>query len=271
MMVAKCFRQIFPRKKRSQKGQLSIFLGTLLLTVMSLLAFVINVGLFVKAKINLQNAVDAAAWSGAAVQARQLTNMSYLNWELRNTYKEWMFKYYVVGQLGLEKTHVHNLSVNTKFVQPSANNMNFRANPFWADQGSPLGTDGGDGAFDKFNLPSTCIHFGSAANICQIQDVPGLPRFGSEGLPSISEANESFLNVMTSEKAKNCVVRSELNFATAMTWTYGGRSFRRLGGSSRTRFSYAKLRIFGQSSTDRKWYLQSSKCGTRLRNSRITS
>jgi len=222
MMVAKCFRQIFPKKKRSQKGQLSIFLGTLLLTVMSLLAFVINVGLFVKAKINLQNAVDAAAWSGAAVQARQLTNISYLNWELRNTYKEWMFKYYVVGQLGLEKTHLHNvLGPTSKFGQPSSTNMNFRANPFWADGANPLGNDGSDQAFDKFNLPSACIHFGSANNICQIQDVPGLPRFGSEGLPSISEANESFLNIMTSEKAKNCTVRSNLNFASAMTWTYG--------------------------------------------------
>ena len=37
-------------------------------------AFVINVGLFVKAKINLQNATDASAFEGAAVQARQMTD-----------------------------------------------------------------------------------------------------------------------------------------------------------------------------------------------------
>ena len=82
--------------KRFNGGQVSVFLGMSLLVIISLLAFVINVGLFVKAKINLQNAVDAAAYAGAAAQARQLTNIGYLNYELRNNYKEWLFKYYVV-------------------------------------------------------------------------------------------------------------------------------------------------------------------------------
>ena len=82
---------------------MSIFLAISLLVAISFVAFVVNVGLFVKAKINLQNAVDAGAWAGAAVQARQLTNMAYLNWEMRNTYKEWMFKYYVLGHMSRDK------------------------------------------------------------------------------------------------------------------------------------------------------------------------
>ena len=49
------------------KGQLSIFLGVSMTIIVTLLAFIINIGLFVKAKINLQNAVEAAAWAGAAV------------------------------------------------------------------------------------------------------------------------------------------------------------------------------------------------------------
>ena len=64
----------------SQSGQISIFLGISLLLVITLLAFIVNIGLFVRAKINLQNAVDAAAFAGASVQARQLTNIAYLNW-----------------------------------------------------------------------------------------------------------------------------------------------------------------------------------------------
>ena len=44
---------------KNSKGQLSIFLGISLLVVITMLAFVINVGLFVKAKINLQNAIFA--------------------------------------------------------------------------------------------------------------------------------------------------------------------------------------------------------------------
>ena len=41
----------------AQKGQLSIFLGICLLVAITLLAFIVNVGLFVKAKINLQNLI----------------------------------------------------------------------------------------------------------------------------------------------------------------------------------------------------------------------
>src|SRR5262245_2107007 len=112
-------------------GQMSIFLGITLIIALTVLGFVINVGLFVKAKINLQNAVDAAAWAGAAVQARQLTNIAYLNWEIRNTYKEWMFKYYVLGQLSLMKTNVNNLDkTDWKKGQPT-NVMSFRTNPFF--------------------------------------------------------------------------------------------------------------------------------------------
>ena len=84
----------------AQAGQLSMFLGVTLIIIICLLAFIINVGLFVRAKINLQNAVDAAAYSGAATQARLLTQIAYVNWEMRNNLKEWMFKYYVLGQLG---------------------------------------------------------------------------------------------------------------------------------------------------------------------------
>lgn len=90
---------------KNTKGQISVFFGVTLVAIFSFIAFVVNVGLFVKAKINLQNAVDSGAWSGAAAQARQLSNIAYLNWEMRNTYKEWMFKYYVLGQLANENTH----------------------------------------------------------------------------------------------------------------------------------------------------------------------
>ena len=94
--------------EKYNRGQVSVFLGISLLIIISLLAFVINVGLFVKAKINLQNAVDAAAFAGAAAQARQLTNIGYLNYELRNNYKEWVFKYYVIGQSSNENATLND-------------------------------------------------------------------------------------------------------------------------------------------------------------------
>lgn len=213
------------QKSRSWKeaGQLSIFLGMVLLVVTTFVAFVVNVGLFVKAKINLQNSVDAAAFAGASVQARQLTNIAYLNWEIRNTYKEWLFKYYVLGNIGVDAVD------NIEGTEPTAtggcnggitlNNggMNFRLRQF-------KGTDCRyyeSNIYDHYNVPSICIHFGSNNNICEIVTLPGLPRFNTVGLPSISEQHEAFLNSIVETKADDCANRSNINQGVAVLWTYG--------------------------------------------------
>lgn len=192
-------------KLKNQNGQLSIFLGISLLVVISFMAFIVNVGMFVKAKINLQNAVDAAAWSGAAVQSRQLSNISYLNWEMRNTYKEWMFKYYVLGQMGLTSLKRSRLEGKER--------VNFRLIPY---SGKAVNDD-----YDKFNIPSTCIHFGSSKNICTIFAIPGLPRFETNGLPSLSNTTNAFTNSLVKDKARNCSTRANLNMGAAMVWAYG--------------------------------------------------
>jgi hypothetical protein len=189
---------------KSNRGQLSIFMGITLIIVMSMLAFIINVGLFVKAKINLQNATDAAAFSGAATQARQLTNIAYANWELRNTYKEWMFKYYVLGQLGLVPYNFKNVPLKGK--------VNFL-----------LDTPdiGGEKDFDKYNIPSICIHNNSKTNICPIYSLPGIPQFDAIGVAGIAEIHAAFVAKLGEEKGKDCSRRSNANFLTALTWAYG--------------------------------------------------
>ncbi|MDD4973907.1 MAG: Tad domain-containing protein [Bacteriovorax sp.] len=191
---------------KSNRGQLSIFMGITLIIVMSMLAFIINVGLFVKAKINLQNATDAAAFSGAATQARQLTNIAYANWELRNTYKEWMFKYYVLGQLGLVP---YNLKDNNIAGKQTVNFL------------LPTPDISGVTDFDKYNIPSICIHNNSKTNICPIYALPGIPRFPAIGVAGISEIHEAFVNKLVEEKGKDCSRRSKANFLTALTWAYG--------------------------------------------------
>ena len=195
--------------KPGVRGQVSIFLAITLLVVITFLAFVINIGLFVKAKINLQNAVDAAAWAGAAVQARQLTNIAWLNWEMRNTYKEWMFKYYVLGNLTRKR-------LNPPFIDTSPR-TNFRLHPFDKEDEINYKPDN----YDRFNVPTICIHFGSAADICDTANIPGIPRFQSLGLPSISDHAESLLNAIASEKAGDCSTRTHVNFGAAMLWAYG--------------------------------------------------
>ena len=69
--IIKSNKQDSPKLFLDQKGQVSIFLAVITTIVITLVAFVINVGLFVKAKINLQNAgqdaddlVDSAGYDG---------------------------------------------------------------------------------------------------------------------------------------------------------------------------------------------------------------
>src|SRR3954462_598408 len=83
----------------NQRGQASIMIAIMMLTFTMFFAFVVNTGMLVNAKINLQNAADLAAYSGAATQARQLNSISFLNYEMRRQYKKFLFRYYVVGTL----------------------------------------------------------------------------------------------------------------------------------------------------------------------------
>src|SRR3954466_6254455 len=84
-------------KRSGENGQASIMIGMILLTFILFFAFVVNTGMLVNAKINLQNAADLAAYAGAAVQARQLNNAAFLNYEMRRQYKKFILRYYVIG------------------------------------------------------------------------------------------------------------------------------------------------------------------------------
>ncbi len=189
----------------SEEGQISIFFSASLVVMISIVAFVINIGLFVKAKINLQNATDAAAYAGAAVQARQLSKIAYLNWEMRNVYKEWLYKYYVIGNLNLKDVaNPENNSGPMRFVME--NDVNVLT---------------GDETDDKFNIPAVCIHIaGSKTNICKRYSIPGLPEFGATSLPGAEEASRVFLDTLISTKVNDCIDRTRLNMSVATTWAY---------------------------------------------------
>lgn len=175
-----------------------------MIVLISIIAFIINIGLFVKAKINLQNAVDAGAFSGAAVQARMLTKIGYLNWEMRNVYKEWMFKYYVLGNLNIQ---------NVENTASAVDRMNFRMQP---DPNVVAGN-----ADDVYNFPSVCLHYeGVPTNVCRRYALPGIPRFEPTDLVGIDETTSSFIDAIVREKSDDCSKRSRLNFNVTNMWAY---------------------------------------------------
>ncbi len=194
----------------SEQGQISIFFSASLVVFVTIIAFVINVGLFVKAKINLQNATDAAAFSGAAVQSRQLTKIAYLNWEMRNVYKEWMYKYYVVGNLNAPGVQDHGKSASCNGRKCT----DFRLAP---DKNAISGAT----TEDDYNFPAVCIHIASSeTNLCKRFAVPGLPEFGGYSIPGTEEASRSFVDTLIGSKLNDCVERSRLNMLITTTWAY---------------------------------------------------
>lgn len=204
---------------RNNRGQISIFFSTAVVVMITIMAFIINIGLFVKAKINLQNAVDAAAYAGASVQARQLTNIGYLNWAMRNVYKEWMFKYYVLGGLSLEGVSGVALPGT---ACPGGPKTGGQLKNFTMGCYSRTNVGGAQGAQDNYNFPSVCIDFANTGQVglCTRFLVPGLPRFTRQNVLGMDETTNAFIDSIVAEKSTDCSERTELNFLTANTWAY---------------------------------------------------
>lgn len=193
-------------KRSPEQGQISIFFASSLIVLISIIAFVINIGLFVKAKINLQNATDAGAYAGAAVQARMLNRIGYLNWEMRNVYKEWMFKYYVLGNLNI-------VDVENTLTPGATGLMSYTM------QNDP-NLDPNTGA-DVYNFPSVCIHYaGVRTNVCRRYAIPGIPRFEPTNLVGIDETTSSFIDAIVREKTDDCSKRSQLNYNVTTMWAF---------------------------------------------------
>ncbi len=75
-------------KRHGQSGQVAVLFALVFTFMFILFAFVVDFGHLVNAKINLQNAADAAAYSGAAYQAQVLNRIGQINYKMRQDLKE---------------------------------------------------------------------------------------------------------------------------------------------------------------------------------------
>jgi hypothetical protein len=73
---------------QGEKGQVAILFALVFTFMFVLFAFVVDFGHLVHDKMNLQVAADAAAYAGAAWQARTLNRIATLNYRLRQDFKE---------------------------------------------------------------------------------------------------------------------------------------------------------------------------------------
>lgn len=87
---------------RNQRGQMAIFIALIFQVLFVLFAMAINIALVVHDKINLQNAVDLAAYYAAQRQAEILNVMAHQNYAIRQSWKLLTWRYRVLGTAGLQ-------------------------------------------------------------------------------------------------------------------------------------------------------------------------
>lgn len=167
-------------------------------TFLLFFAFVINVGMLVNAKINLQNAADMAAFSGAAVQARQLTQISFLNYEMRRHWKRFLFRYYVLGNLS-QQPYPRSSGGTGLYQFRAANNT------------------------EPYQVPIVCLAFNAGSNICQVQTVVKATTNSQVIQSKVNLVNKTLLGQMQNidELMKGtCDSTSKLNQQLLLLWLF---------------------------------------------------
>lgn len=193
---------------RNQKGQMAIFIALFFQVLFVFFAMAINVGLVVHDKINLQNAVDLAAYYGAAKQAEVLNQMAHINYQMRQNFKLLVWRYRVLGSLGLD---VHPLGTalgaSSQWLQDQDVNLvstNFKPSVCVAHRTWQEYTD--------LDGPS---------NMCRTVDLylqNIQPAGGGTGFVPGYSGLVSYTQMANASLAQNCLESSILNWMLAARW-----------------------------------------------------
>ncbi len=195
------FSQRLSQNQNSLAGQISLLIGMLISTFLFFFAFVIHTGVLVNAKINLQNAADLAAYAGAAVQARQLNQISFLNYEMRRQFKKFLFRIHVLGQMGYPQFPTSGGDPGP-MVGPAFNNGTPRRDPV------------------------TCVIFNPNENYCQVAANAGalpsinLPPVVGGGFDPISSSLNEQLRNLEAIRQGGCVAIGQTNLLLNFAWLY---------------------------------------------------
>jgi hypothetical protein len=88
--------------KKNQNGQVALFVALIFQIIFVLFALVINVGLIVHHKINLQQSTDLAAYYGAMKQAEILNVIGHINFQMRQAWKLMTWRYRIIGSFAYQ-------------------------------------------------------------------------------------------------------------------------------------------------------------------------
>jgi len=92
-------------KGLNQNGQVAVFVALIFQVIFVFFAVLINVGLLVHHKINLQQSTDLAAYYGAMKQAEGLNAIAHINFQIKQAWKLLTWRYRILGTFGFRKTN----------------------------------------------------------------------------------------------------------------------------------------------------------------------
>jgi len=210
------------KKWRSESGQSVILISMVLMSFIMFFGFAINTGLLITAKISVQAAADAAAYAGAATQARQLNAISYLNYDMRRQFKKFLYRYNFMGSAA-------SMGGGTP---PTSINMNKTVDP--THYGYPKkwysGSSSSDLQTTAIKVPVICIPMtgsGGGNDYCQQLNTPNSTKmaalwFPNKGLTTVTQAMLSTMGYIESSLDEQCKKYSNINLFVLMEWLFRG-------------------------------------------------
>lgn len=182
---------------------MALFIALIFQVLFLFFAMVINVGLLVHHKINLQNSVDLAAYYGAMKQAEGLNVIAHTNYQIRQSWKLLTWRYRMLGSAG--DFYEHPYSKITKTLQ-----------------------NGDDDAInaaqaDFYNAPAFCITYvpfkpmPENENTCKsIRDISGIKLFAIPpvmiDLPGVSHAVRNLTAALRNSAVQRCKEFGSFNY-----------------------------------------------------------
>lgn len=193
---------------KNKKGQMAIFLALIFQVLFVFFAMVINIGLVVHDKINLQNSVDMAAYYGAQRQAEILNHVAHINFQMRQVYKLFVWRFRVLGQISLKQETGNVLlhpiftggGADTEYPNPNGSAVTCIASTFW----------------DKFAE----LESGQQSNLCMRVDtsIPNIPALtGGFGIAPGYTSLQNFVDQIRQDFNAICKQAGVINFTYAAT------------------------------------------------------
>lgn len=246
----------FRLTKKNQKGQVAIFVALIFQIIFIFFAILINVGLLVHHKINLQQSTDLAAYYGAMKQAEILNVIGHVNFQIRQAWKLLAWRYRVLGTFGMEPSNgagesiafpifrrpgpppnsnlisYNRLSETQKCTSGLANGLNITDVPFMCTghigfgdwDAAPDGTE----TFCKIN----CGHLGDAST--------SIPSISSVGNFSWGSANSGG-SINTAIRNTNTNLANICNKLGPFTLSMLGRFYNSYLSDTRNRMNIMKI------------------------------